>query len=151
MITDTIENREIYLSLSPLIKRSLSYLGTTDFSKLEPGRYDIDGDNAFALVQEYQTIPREEGKWECHRNYIDIQFIVEGQEQIGFGNIEKMEALGEYDPVKDLAFLKGEGEYITLTKGSFGIYFPSDAHQPKVAPGNVPGPVKKVVIKIIAA
>ncbi len=150
MIIDTIKNRDLYTVLSPWIKASLDYLGTTDFSKLEPGRYDIDGDNAFALVQEYQTIPREQGKWECHRKYIDIQYISEGMEQIGFGDTNKMEPLSEYDPDHDLAFLKGEGEFVTLTKGCFGIFFPSDAHQPKVAPGDLPGPVKKVVVKVLA-
>ena len=148
MISDKIENRELYSSLSLRIKAGLEYLGTTDFSVLDEGRYDIDRDNVFALVQEYETIPREEAKWECHQNYIDIQFIVEGTEQIGFGSTDNMEVMTEYNPEMDLAFLKGEGDYATLTKGFFGVYFPHDAHKPKVAPGNVPGQVKKVVVKI---
>jgi len=148
MISDTIENRELYLSLSPLIKAGLDYLGTTNFSVLDEGRYDIDGDNVFALVQEYQTIPKEEAKWECHRNYIDIQFIVEGIEQIGFGSTDKMEVMTEYNPEMDIAFLKGEGDYATLTKGCFGVFFPPDAHKPKVTPGKDSGQVKKVVVKI---
>lgn len=148
MISDKIENRDLYSSLSLRIKAGLEYLGTTNFSVLDEGRYDIDGDNVFALVQEYDTIPMEEAKWECHQNYIDIQFIVEGTEQIGFGSTDNMEVMTEYNPEMDLAFLKGEGDYATLTKGFFGVYFPHDAHKPKVAPGNVPGQVKKVVVKI---
>lgn len=148
MITDTIKNRDIYTPLSPRMKTALDYLGTTDFSVKETGRYNIDGDNIFALVQEYQTIPREEAKWEYHKEYIDIQYIVEGAEQIGFGSTDKMEIMTEYDPVNDIAFLKGEGDYATLTEGCFGVFFPHDAHQPKVAPGKVPGEVKKVVVKI---
>ena len=36
----------------------------------------------------------------------------------------------------------------TVIKDSYGIFSPQDAHQPKVAPNNAPGQVKKVVIKI---
>ena len=54
----------------------------------------------------------------------------------------------EYDPVNDIAFLKGEGDYATLTEGFFGVYFPHDAHKPKVTPGKVSGQIKKVVVKI---
>lgn len=148
MIADTIKNRDVYTLLSPRIKTALEYLGTTDFSGMEPGRYNIDGDNIFALIQKYQTIPKEEAKWECHNIYIDIQYIVEGAEQIGFGNTDEMEVITEYDPVNDIAFLIGEGGYATFSEGCYGIFFPHDAHQPRVTPGKVPGQVKKVLIKI---
>ena len=148
MISDAIENRALYSSISPRIKAALTIWEQQIFLSWMNGRYDIDGDNVFALVQEYKTIPREEAKWECHQNYIDIQFIVEGTEQIGFGSTDKMEVMTEYDPEMDIAFLKGEGDYATLTKGFFGVYFPHDAHKPKVTPGNVSGQVKKVVVKI---
>lgn len=148
MIADVIKNRHIYTAISPRIKTALEYIAETDFSVMEPGRYELDGSNLFVLVQVYDTLPREQGKWECHRNYIDIQYIAEGVEQIGCNNIDKMKVKTEYNPEKDVAFLEGEGDYITYSKGSYGIFFPEDAHQPKVAPDNKPGPVKKVVIKI---
>ena len=91
---------------------------------------------------------REQGKWECHRNYVDIQYIAEGVEQIGVNHIDKMHVVTEYNPEKDVAILGGKGDYVTLSEGSYGIFFPEDAHQPKVAPDNIPGPVKKVVIKV---
>jgi YhcH/YjgK/YiaL family protein len=148
MIADTIKNRMQYCGLSPRMKAAFEYLSGTDFSKIEAGRYDIDGSNLFALVQAYDSIPKEEGKWECHRNYIDIQYIVEGVEQIGFQNIDVMKITTEYSPEKDIAFLSGEGDFVTLPKDSYGVFFPQDAHMPKVAPDNKPGHVKKVVIKI---
>jgi YhcH/YjgK/YiaL family protein len=148
MIIDTIENKNLYTILSPRIRIALDFLKNTDFSAKEPGRYDIDGENIFALVQEYQTIPRSQGKWECHQKYIDIQYIAKGNEQIGFGISDRMEVQVEYNHVNDVTFLKGQGDYATLTDGSFGIFYPSDAHQPKIAPGDVSGQVKKVVIKI---
>ncbi|MFH0758942.1 MAG: YhcH/YjgK/YiaL family protein [Bacteroidota bacterium] len=151
MISDSIKNRHFYWQLSPRIRMALDYLGTTDFPALEPGRYDVDGDRIFALVQEYDTIPMEMGKWECHQQYIDIQYIVKGIEQIGFVNRDALKVVTEYNPEHDIAFLKGKGDYATFTEGGFGIFFPHDAHQPKVAPGNKSGQVKKVVVKILAS
>jgi YhcH/YjgK/YiaL family protein len=148
MISDTIKNKHQYAAISPRIKAAFDYLSATDFASMEPGRYEIDGNNLFALVQRYDSIPDEQAKWECHRRYIDIQFISEGVEQIGFRNIDKMKVVTEYNPEKDITFLSGEGDYVTLIKDSYGIFFPQDAHKPKVAPKGIPGKVKKVVIKI---
>jgi len=148
MIADILKNNHLYDCISPRIKTSLEYISKTDFSAMEPGKYEIDGSNIFVLVQAYDSIPKEQGKWECHRKYIDIQYIAEGIEQIGVNSISKMKVTTEYNPEKDIAFLGGDGDYITFSKGSYGIFFPEDAHQPKIAPGNVPGKVKKVVVKI---
>jgi YhcH/YjgK/YiaL family protein len=148
MIADLLKNRHLYAGISPRIKTALEYIAKTDFSSMEPGTYELDGTNLFVLIQEYDSLPKEQGKWECHRKYIDIQYIAEGIEQIGYNNIDKMSFTSEYNPEKDVAFLGGEGDYVTFTEGSYGIFFPEDAHQPKIAPKNKPGKVKKVVIKI---
>jgi len=148
MIADVLDNRHLYGKISPRIKEGLDYIARTDFSVIEPGRIELDGANLFVIVQKYDTLPKDQVKWEYHRNYIDIQYIAEGQEQIGFNNIGNMKVSVEYNPEKDVAFLTGEGDYVTLNKGTFGIFFPQDAHQPKVAPQNNPGKVLKVVIKV---
>jgi YhcH/YjgK/YiaL family protein len=148
MIADIIKNRQTYAAISPRINTALDYISKTDFSAMEPGRIELDGTNLFVLIQAYDSIPKEQGKWECHRNYIDIQYIADGVEQIGVNNIGKMHVITPYNPDKDIEILGGDGDYVTLSKGSYGIFFPEDAHQPKIAPGNTPGPVKKIVVKI---
>jgi len=148
MIADVLKNSQIYAAISPRIKTALEYISKTDFSAIEPGRYELDGSDIFALVQTYDSIPKENGKWECHKNYIDIQYIVEGVEQIGCNNTGKMKITTEYIPEKDIAFLSGDGDFITFSKGSYGIFFPEDAHMPKIAVNNTPSKVKKVVVKI---
>ena len=148
MISDIIKNNHLYAAISPRIKTALDYLSKTDFSTMQPGRYELDGSNLFVLVQMYDSLPKDQGKWECHQKYIDIQYIAEGVEQIGFANVNSMKITTEYNAEKDVAFLGGVGDYVTLTKGSYGIFFPQDAHQPKIALNNKPCPVKKVVIKI---
>jgi YhcH/YjgK/YiaL family protein len=148
MIADVLKNRQIYAAISPRIKTALEYISKTDFSAMEPGRYELDGTNLFVLVQEYDSLIKEQGKWECHRKYIDIQYIAEGIEQIGCNNIDMMSVVTEYNPEKDIAFLGGGGDFITFSKGSYGVFFPEDAHQPKIAPNDIPGKVKKVVVKV---
>ena len=147
MIADIIKNRNLYAAISPRIKTALEYIAKTDFSQIEPGRIDLDGSNLYVLVQAYDSLPKDQGKWECHQKYIDIQYIAEGTELIGYTNIANMQVTTPYNPEKDVAFLSGEGDYVKLAKGSYGIFFPEDAHQPKIAPGDKPGKVKKVVIK----
>ena len=144
MIADVLKNRHIYEALSPRIKTALEYIAKTDFSAIDPGRYELDGSNLFVLVQAYDSIPKEQGKWECHKKYIDIQYIAEGVEQIGCNNIDKMKITTEYNPEKDIAFLSGEGDFITFSKGSYGIFFPEDAHAPLAGEG----PVHKVVMTV---
>lgn len=148
MIADVLNKRQLYGTISPRIKTALEYIAKTDFSVMEPGRIDLDGNNLFILVQKYDTLPKEQGKWECHRNYIDIQYIAEGKELIGFNHIDNMKVSVEYNAEKDVEFLTGEGDYVTLSKGSYGVFFPQDAHQPKIAPKDIPGNVIKVVVKI---
>ena len=151
MIADILKNRQIYSVISPRIAAALDYIEKTDFSKMEPGKYELDGSNLYVLVQTYDSIPREQGKWECHRNYIDIQYIADGVEQIGVNNIGKMHVITPYNPEKDIEILGGEGDYVTFSKGAYGIFFPEDAHQPKIAPEDTPGPVRKIVVKIKVA
>ena len=148
MIADILKNRYLYESISPRIKTALEYVANTDFSKMAEGKYELDGANLFVLVQEYESVPREQGKWECHQKYIDIQYIADGVEQIGVNNVAKMQITTEYNSEKDIAFLSGDGDYITFSKGSYGIFFPEDAHQPRIAPGDIQEKVKKVVVKI---
>jgi biofilm protein TabA len=148
MIADVLKNRHIYEAISPGIKTALEYIAKTDFSLMAPGRYELDGSNLFVLVQAYDSIPRGQGKWECHIKYIDIQYIADGAEQIGCNNTGKMKVTTEYNPEKDIAFLSGEGDFVTFSKGSYGIFFPEDAHMPKIAINDSSGPVKKVVVKV---
>lgn len=147
MIFDNIKNASLYFSLDEKIKKALEYLSTTNFENVEPGNYEIDGDNIFAIVQEYQNKPFSSGKWESHKKYIDIQFIVSGAEKIGFTESKKVITIQEYDSGKDVTIHKGEGQFINVEQNHFMILFPSDIHMPGIAI-NIPKPVKKVVVKV---
>ena len=147
MVTDRLDNVALYRSLSPRIAAAIDYVTSTDFSVIADGKYAIDGDRLFALVQRYTSKPMNEGRWEAHRKYIDLQVVVNGIEQIGYVSINQLNA-EPYDDAKDLIWLSGAaGQWFTLPAGHFTLLWPGDAHMPGVQ-ANGPAEVLKVVVKI---
>lgn len=149
MIIDIIQNAGLYQGLSPAIRKALGYLASTDFSKIEPGRVDVEGDTVFALVQKYDTKPRDNGVWEAHRRYIDVQYIASGIEAMGYAPLDSLSETQPYSAEKDFLLLAGQGDFVTARAGMFVIFYPKDAHMPCLAHGNSV-PVLKVVMKVQA-
>lgn len=148
MIIDKIEDAYLYYGLGERIKTALKYLENLDLSKFKPGKYEVDGSVVFASCDEYVTNPIESGKWEAHRKYIDVQFVAEGTELIGYSNIESMKISEQYDRDKDILFLEGDGDFLTMNEGTFMILMPHDVHMPGRY-DKEPGPVKKIVMKVL--
>ena len=149
MIFDTLENAQRYTGLGDSLPAALKYLRETDLASLPVGRIDLDGDRLYVLVQEYETRPLEQGKWEAHRKYIDVQYVASGRERMGFANLSVMQ-LGEYKPEKDFQGLSGPANYVEVFAGSFVIFFPEDGHMPCLCVAQ-PEPVRKVVLKVRCA
>jgi YhcH/YjgK/YiaL family protein len=149
MIADTVRNAHLYRGLSPRIALAFDYLRSTDLQAAIPGTFEIDGRRVYAIVQQYDTLPRPQCAWEAHRQHIDLQYVVAGAEVIGYAHLGRLTP-GVYEPARDLLPLAGEGDYFTLGPGDFMILFPEDAHRPRIAAG-APVPVRKVVIKIAVA
>lgn len=147
MIIDRITNAHLYSTLSPAIKRAFEYLKQIDLVILANGKHAIDGEAMFVIVQEYDTKPKEQGKWEAHRRYIDVQYMIRGTEQIGYAHLARLAPAQDYDASRDVAFYSGAGDFSTIQEGSFMILFPEDAHMPGIAV-NEPMQVKKAVVKI---
>ena len=78
MIIDKLKNAQNYYALGENFKKAFEYLKNNDLSMLKNGRYEIDGENIFVSVQDYETKQPEEGRWEAHRKYADIQFLIKG-------------------------------------------------------------------------
>lgn len=148
MIIDVLENAQLYAGLHSRIELGLSFLKSNNFSEMEPGKYEIDGKNVFALVQAYQTKPKDAGVWESHRRYIDIQYVAEGMERIGYANLKTLTPSQPYDKENDFELFKGHGDFLTVNAGTFAIFAPQDAHMPCIAIQE-PLQVKKVVIKVL--
>ena len=145
MIIDKLENIEFYTGISKPLAAGLRLLKTADFSTVPDGKYYLEEDGVFYMVQSYETKEKNDTP-EAHRKYIDIQYIVSGKEAIGYGNLSNMTEV-KANPEGDIWFYHGPLSYITLERGCFGIFFPQDAHAPGVAVGGC-APTKKVVVKV---
>lgn len=145
MIIDYIENYKKYLSFHSRFKKAFDYILKTDFEKLSCGKYNIDEENLYVNVEEYET--KKVSKPEYHKKYIDIQFLAYGEEYIGFCPKSELIIDEGYDKTKDLGFAEGAVDFIKLKKGQFVVFTPDDAHQPCMAI-NGQNKVKKVVVKV---
>jgi YhcH/YjgK/YiaL family protein len=145
MIFDTLENIKNYEGLGR-VYTALKFLADTDFSKVELGRYELQGDDIFYMVQQYETDP-DKTISEAHKKYIDIQFMVDGEEIIGVAPIccEKTET--EARPENDVWFYECKTEPLTLIKNSFMVLYPNDLHCPGVAVDGA-RECHKVVVKV---
>jgi YhcH/YjgK/YiaL family protein len=148
MIVDRLQHASLYRSVHKRCARALDFLASTDLTALPSGRETIEGEELFALVNDYSTQPLEQCRFEAHRKYIDIQFMVRGIERVGVADLSTMQDDEPYVAQRDVAFFRGQGDLITLREGTFAIFFPHDAHQPGIA---LDGPVqcRKVVIKML--
>lgn len=146
MILDVLENKEKYEKLVNGFDKAFAFIQKCNAST-EVGRYEIDGDKVYAMVQEYTT--KTEGSFEAHQRYIDIQYIISGTEIIEWGNINKLTISNEYDEAKDVAFYHDSEEIskLYMTEGSFAIFFPEDAHKPCMSAVKS-SDVQKIVAKI---
>ena len=147
MILDTLENYQLYNSINERITKGFDFLRTTDLDSLPSGKHDIEGDTIFALVQEYQTKPLEDCKLESHKKYIDIQYVIRGEEMMGV-TTQNNQKIIEVNEDKDYTFYEGTTSLVRVSKGMFTIFFPDDLHQPCVQTELV-SEVKKVVIKVL--
>ena len=147
MIIDKLSNSYLYSGLSERINKSFAYLKETDFSKMETGKYEIDGNNIFALVNEYSTKDESEGKLEAHKKYIDVQFVAKGKELIGYVPLADQKIINDYNEQNDITFFSGDKSFTQVVEGMFAIFFPTDVHLPGIKV-NEKSYVKKVVIKV---
>jgi YhcH/YjgK/YiaL family protein len=146
MILDSLNNAKPYLALHPRFAQVFEFLCTMDLKALAPGKYVIDGDNLFAIVEACAGRTRAEAKLECHRRYIDIQLVLEGVDEMGWKPVaECMDPATDYDEARDIRFFKDTpSSWIATPPGKFCIFFPEDAHAPLVSSGHI----RKVVMKV---
>jgi YhcH/YjgK/YiaL family protein len=150
MIFDTLEHAACYESLHPLFAQAFAFLRKAVEEDLPVGRYELQGSDLYAMVQEYDAKPREQGRFEGHRRYADIQFLLAGTECIDVIESGCGVTTQAYDPEKDLEFFADAEPFhrAVLRAGGFGIFYPHDLHKPGLAYGEPGEKVKKVVVKV---
>lgn len=149
MIFDNLSNLDLYKSLSPDIYEGLKFLREAD-ANIANGVYQITP-RVKAIVSEYETKPQNPNGYEAHRQYIDIQYTLQGQERVACLPIEELNETKPYSEESDCALYSSESilqpSYLTLKPGYFAIFFPPDGHMPGLC-ADVPTKVKKVVVKV---
>ena len=152
MIVAALKDLSHQIALSPAMQQALDYLNHVQTStEPQSGRVEIDGKRVYALYQDYETIPAgAEVRFEAHRQYIDIQYITSGEEMMAWTNIDTLQNPTEYNPEKDVlhgTLPAATSTPVRVTAGQAAIFYPEDAHAPKLA-CSTPTAVHKIVVKV---
>lgn len=116
---------------------------------IEEGHYSLENGLRYN-VDRYQTKVENLVGYEAHRQYIDIQFLLDGEEVIRVHRLEGMHCISPYDRDRDAGFHTPNDDYHTdlpIGNGYFAILYPNDAHMPQLCT-NTPAPVLKIVVKV---
>lgn len=149
MIFDKLENIEKYKEFVDCAKEIKCFIEQDKKEHFPEGRYDLKGNDLFALVQIYRTKDKENVRMEAHKKYADLQFIEEGEERIYVAFSNELEVEEDRTPQEDILFYKKAEDrgFNTLSEGTFGYYAPQDAHMPCVKNFQIQN-VRKIVFKI---
>lgn len=139
---------EDYKNIHPRLKLALTSLQELVASNPADGRYEFDGNNVFANVTSSQTKSWADSSFEMHKEYLDIQFVLEGAEIIGMETEDKLEATTEYQPDYQLFKLNKEYDPMMVTAGEMLIIFPNEPHAPFMAVDDKPAPIRKIIVKV---
>ncbi len=130
--------------------KAFAYLKNTDLKAFRNGRHVIDGNNVYGIVTEAPTKDYDKTAFESHRKYIDLQYVITGEEKMAKAPLASVTVSKPYDEAADIAFYTGEGKIYKVPAGTFMLFFPADAHRPNITPGGNKV-VKKIVIKVNVA
>lgn len=132
MITDKKENLSRYSVLGLPVKKIAEFIKRAETEQLPEGRYELDGEALFAMIQEYDTRDKKDGMYEAHKIYADIQYMLKGQERMYVTDVERLQLVEDRTPESDIMFFEQSAEdaSILVREGSVVLFFPEDAHLP---------------------
>lgn len=146
MILDTVQNANRYFALNPSFAAAFAFLARPDLTELPIGRYEIDGDRVYALVQRQPGRKPDAGKLEAHQNHIDVQAVLGGVDTMGWRPTSTCAGVAlSYNAEKDvMLFTDQPTAWVAVGPSEFAIFFPEDAHLPMISDGEL----HKVVLKV---
>lgn len=148
MIVDRIDNLKLYIPYNAKLAVVCDYLANTDIHALEVGKYDI-AEGVRVVVNAFTPKEPDAAKWETHKKYIDLQYLIEGDETMGYLHIDEMED-AEYNEEKDISYPVPKADanmtLIPLKTGHFAFLEPRDAHRPSAKLNSTAS--KKLIFKI---
>lgn len=147
MILDRLENLNDYV-LGENFDCAYEFLKNNDLMSLPACKLRIKGDDVIVNIQDFKGKELAACRMEAHKEYADIQIVLgKGKEQMGWKpQVDCNEILTPYNEEKDVEFYKDKADtYLTVRGGQFVIFFPDDAHQPGIAPGQE---YRKLLVKV---
>lgn len=148
MIVDRLANAANYCDMHPAFEQAFAFLRRADLADLPEGRHEIDGDRLFCLISNGPGRRRDKAPLEAHRKYIDIQYVIDGADEMGWKPTSTCKISSvPYDPEKDIEFFEDAPDCWTeVPAGSFAVFFPTDAHAPLVGDDRIQKAVVKVAV-----
>lgn len=130
MILDKREQLPQYAAVGYDAEAVEAFIQKAEREQLPVGRYELEGDRLFAMIQEYETKEREECLYEAHKMYGDIQYMISGTERIYSAHIDGLNVVEDCTPESDILFYDRAAEEtaLTLKPGMFAIFLPQDGH-----------------------
>ncbi|CAK0762377.1 biofilm protein TabA [Gammaproteobacteria bacterium] len=124
-----------YSALHPLFMRVFEFTRDTNLLTLAPGRYPIIDERLLVIIEHTVGRSREDAQLECHRRYIDIQWVLAGVDEMGWrATADCSEPVDDYNSERDIQFFRDHPvSWIATPRGAFCIFFPEDAHAPLVS------------------
>lgn len=146
-------SRELIANLPVSLQQAVRHLQETDFRSLAAGSYELQGRDIYVQVNDTKTKEDASARPEVHRQYVDVQFSLDGKEKMGFAvdsgdHAVAQDLLAE----KDVLFYEplAEESFVEMTPGTFAIFFPEDIHRPNIRVGESAA-IRKVIIKVRAS
>lgn len=147
MVFGNIRDLKEYGFLEKDVLKCFAYAKEHDLVSYEKGSHEIDGDDLFVNIVEYETTETENRFWEAHRYYLDLHVMLDGKERIDVNFIDNLE---QKEFVEKDDFLPMEGKangHVVLEKGDFLLCYPKDAHRTAVKVDDSEK-IKKAIFKI---
>lgn len=132
-----------YAPVVPGLEEAVNLVNS--LTTLESAVYPVS--NGRVVVMSGTTVSAADGVAEAHKNYLDVQYLVKGEEIVGWAPLELMTEKVPYDPEADVAFYTGPLDIFSNHAGNCYIVYPEDAHMPTRHLEN-PSEYTKIVLKL---
>jgi YhcH/YjgK/YiaL family protein len=148
MILDCLAEAARYASLHPGFAQAFRFLSESNLVLHEPGKHELDGQRLFVILSYDPGRGRARAKLEAHRQYIDIQYVVRGTDEMGWAPLSNCAQLETpYDAQRDVAFYADVPEvWLPVAAGQFVVFWPEDAHAPLAGEGELIKAVVKIAL-----
>jgi len=148
MITDSINHLKRYAV--PKSDAILKFIAEHDCAALPDGEMEIQGRELFVRIMSYTAKLAAENRFETHRIYADVQYVVSGSELMQTARLADMTPTTEYDDKGDYHFFKTSAvtNDLIVKAGEFAVFYPNQPHRPSCVYEGYKGLVKKLVFKV---